>query len=119
MVPAFGAVGEGAFAQAIPDAKAAEKAQSVLEDNIKAVEAANDDDADTLEAGLNAKAAPAADSEDSNAAKQAGGPSESLISGVAPAAKYAPKMTAEHEDSAREHLCRHSYGSSSTSSRRA
>ena len=99
MAPAAGAADEGAFTHAIPDAKAVEQAQSVLEDNVKAMEAATDDTADTLEAGLNAKAASAADTQD-KAAEQAGGHSESLASGVAPAAGDAPRITAEHGGSA-------------------
>ena len=105
MAPAAGAPDEGAFPQASPDAKAVEQAQSVLEGNVKAVEAATDNTADTLHAGLDAKAASAAESQDSKAAERAGGHSESplpgVAPGVAPATGHAPVTTAEHEGSAK------------------
>ena len=100
MAPASGAADEGAFTHATLDATAVEEAQSVLEDNVKAMEAATDNTADTLEAGLNAKAASAADTEDSKAAEQVDGRSESPASGVAPATGHAPTTTAEHGGSA-------------------
>ena len=71
-----------------------------LEDNVKAMEAATDNTADTLEAGLNAKAAMATDTQDSKAAEQVGGSSESLASGMTPASGHAPTTTTDHGGSA-------------------
>ena len=51
--PADGDAADASFGEAVaPDAAVAEKAHSVLESNVKAVEAANDSTADTLDAAL-------------------------------------------------------------------
>ena len=66
--PAAAADGDAAgatFGKAVePDPEAAEKVHNILEDNVKAVEAANDSTADTLDAGLHMHGGASADTLD-------------------------------------------------------
>ena len=62
---ADGGAAQPTFAKAVaPDAEAAERVHNVLEDNVKAVEAANDSTADTLDAALRKHGGASADALD-------------------------------------------------------
>ena len=63
--PADGGAATAAFGKAVEaDPAAAEKVHNILEDNVKAVEAANDSTADTLDAGLHMHGGAPADASD-------------------------------------------------------